>query len=157
MKYFISLSIILLISFQSIKAQEKILTGGGNLTGNGGNISFSIGQISFNTSEGTDGSNTETIQQPFELYVFPGITEKNFAECTLSPNPAGDFVNLSSGKQLLKNARYRISTVTGEEIKSQEIKNNPECIPVNDLSPGIYTLSLISQDNFIKNFKLIRK
>ncbi|NLF43456.1 MAG: T9SS C-terminal target domain-containing protein, partial [Bacteroidales bacterium] len=50
-----------------LSAQNSINTSGGNASSTDGNMSYSVGQVFYNTSQGTNGSIIEGVQQPYEI------------------------------------------------------------------------------------------
>ncbi len=67
----------------------------------------------------------------------------------LSPNPCKDFLVISNkGSQSIQ---ATFLTVLGQKIKSYELKNPSNSIPVNDLNPGIYWIQFeLSTGTFLQ-------
>jgi len=80
---------------------------------------------------------------------FPvNINENEFSQISIYPNPAGDFISISSIEQI--NTAISITDITGKTIIKSEINGLNATIDISMLKPGEY---LINIDN--KIFKLI--
>ncbi len=81
MKYFIYITLLLLVFFTS-KAQNSVVSGGGEATGSGGTMSFSIGQIDYIEAKGTGGTMSQGVQQQFVKIIpldpYTAIPDANF-------------------------------------------------------------------------------
>jgi len=106
-----------------------------------------------NTGPGDFGPQTEFIDH----VVVVGDKENyldNGDEMLVSPNPAGESVNIrllahSAGKILVKNS-------IGQQLKEEEYENGKCSINISDLPEGIYVVSFVS-DTYKLNRKLIVK
>jgi len=67
MKNFVLIAFCLFRSVTAILAQTAIPAAGGNATGSGGTVSYSVGQLTYNTYQGSVGTVSEGVQQPYEI------------------------------------------------------------------------------------------
>ena len=96
--------ILLGIGIAGLQAQEAIPATGNDAYGNGGSASYSVGQLVFNMNTGTNGSEAQGVQQPYEISVVIGIGEvlEDYLELTAYPNPATDYLMLRVDSDKLK-------------------------------------------------------
>ena len=59
--------LLMLLTYENTQAQQAIVPIGGDAIGASGQISYSIGQIAYTTYEGSTGSVSQGVQQPFEI------------------------------------------------------------------------------------------
>jgi hypothetical protein len=68
-------------------AQESILTGGGNGSGDDGSVSYSVGQVFYSGSNESNGSVSEGVQQTYDIEVTFFIDKALTAiNCNVFPN-----------------------------------------------------------------------
>jgi len=76
-KYYIiinytSLSLLFLINFNCVQAQNSILSTGGKAAGAGGSVNYSVGQVFFINASSVNGSSiSQGVQQPIHLNALP--------------------------------------------------------------------------------------
>ena len=65
---------VLLLSINgSLSAQHAVSASGSDISGTGGSISYTVGQVAFEFYDAATGSAALGVQQPYEIYVYPGI------------------------------------------------------------------------------------
>lgn len=149
---------LLFVTFVSnAKAQNAIVSSGGNASGSGGSASYSVGQLVYTNASGTNGSVSEGIQQPIEILTL-GID--NFPDISLGitvyPNPATSSVILKSGNTKLENAEYLLFDMNGKQIAHQNITNSETRISMKNLKVAIYFLHVMNGNKVLKTFKIIK-
>jgi hypothetical protein len=158
--------VLLLISFigittTGILAQDAILTSGGRASGNGGTVNYTVGQIAYSTNSGTNGSVVEGIQQPYEISVISGIehSEINLATISANPNPVVEYLNLNITENSIDSGKYMVSLydVNGKLLQTQKITIAETKIEMSQYKAGTYFLRVLSGDQLIKNFKIIKQ
>jgi len=148
------------LGMTGLYAQEVISSGGGNASGSGGSASYSIGQVVFSYQTGTNGSLSEGVQQPYEIWIMNGL--EDFAGIGLGylayPNPAKDFILLK-----VDNDNIPVSSLTlfmydmnGKLIKSLKINDFETIIHMENFKPAIYYLKVIQDGKEVKTFKIIK-
>jgi hypothetical protein len=68
-------AILLVLSPTGLQAQEDIPATGGDASGSGGLVSYSIGQVVYITNTGTNSSEAQGVQQPYDISVANGMEE----------------------------------------------------------------------------------
>ncbi|MDT8308508.1 MAG: hypothetical protein RQ866_03195 [Bacteroidales bacterium] len=72
---FILISVFAVAVFFSTKAQEAVLTAGGDIASPHGSVSYSIGQVIQTMDTATTGSVAHGVQQPYEISEITGIQQ----------------------------------------------------------------------------------
>ena len=142
-----------------VPAQETILASGGDASGNGGTASYSIGQVFCSVHLLTEGSITEGVQQPYEIYVISGIEDGGLItlESRVYPNPVSSSLFLkvehSGDLQLF----YQLYDSNGRMLRKKRVTGNESMIPMEQYAGGIYYLHVVSAGKYTKAFKIIKR
>jgi Secretion system C-terminal sorting domain len=163
-----SLVLLMELGLTGVQAQEAIPAAGADASGSSGSVSYTVGQVVYTTNTGSNGTITQGVQQPYEIYVVTAIEEKNgiSLNCMAYPNPASDFLILKiEGDKIGKpQTQYVMSLydINGKLIRFKKINNNETNIAMSDLAPAIYFLKItqeqgVASQKEIKSFKIIKK
>ena len=137
-------------------AQQGTMATGGDQTGAGGSVSYSIGQIVY-TTESSNGSVAQGVQQPYEISVMTGTAETtNEINLFSYPNPAIDYIDLTVADFTSEKLTYTLFDAAGKQLSSGEISNAQIRISLLSYSTGTYFLKVTSADKEIKQFKIIK-
>lgn len=152
--------LLFLLSFHAM-AQESVLSANSNATGTAGTVSYSVGQVVFNTNTGVAGTIMEGVQQPYEILFMDGIEPHAgiSLECVVYPNPVNSYVKLK-----IENLRTlgfimscQLTDMHGLLLHSIKISENETIIPMDDLSPEIYFLTVFGDGKAWQTYKIIKK
>ena len=107
----------------NISAQEAVPATGGNASGSGGTISYSVGQAVFTTNTGTNGSVSQGVQHPYEIFVVTEIEEakKISLEFSVFPNPTSDYLNLTLDMYNNEKLSYRLYDIGENLLQENDI------------------------------------
>ncbi|MCE5347920.1 MAG: T9SS type A sorting domain-containing protein [Bacteroidales bacterium] len=156
----LELSVVLLLGLglSGLHAQEAIPASGGNGSGTGGSVSYTIGQVVYNTNTGTNGTEAQGVQQPFEISVVTAIEEAKVIslEFVVYPNPAKDYVILKTGTYDVENLNYYLYDGNGRLLDKDKVQGNETTISMRTLLPSTYFLKVIDNNRVIKIFKIIK-
>ncbi|MFZ4521600.1 MAG: T9SS type A sorting domain-containing protein [Bacteroidales bacterium] len=161
------------------KAQESILSASSNAFGNVGMVSYSVGQVVFHTCDGANGTITEGGQQPYEILFMEGIDPIDGVtlKCTIYPNPTTASVTLTiphpgishpgipqpgilmPGASIpgIEMPGYQLRNLDGTLLQSMEITSTETRIPLDDLPPATYFLTLTGDGKALQIYKIIKK
>jgi hypothetical protein len=141
-----------------LHAQETLPASGADAYGNGGSVSYTIGQVLYMTLSGTDGSIAEGVQQPFEISVVVGIEEANGINllCRAYPNPATDHVVLEIEFPDTERYFFQLYNMAGIFLVREELTDIRTTIPMQNLAPSTYFLSITANQKVVKTFKIIK-
>ena len=150
---------LLWIGLSALQAQETVLSSSGNAAGNGGSVSYSVGQVAFVTKTGSGGTVTEGVQQPYEILFMNGIDPEvgiNL-ECLVYPNPANTHVRLKFENHDILNTSYQLKSMNGFLLRNSRIVSNETVIPMDDLVPATYVLTVFRNEKVLQSYKIIKK
>jgi hypothetical protein len=154
------LCVILLLGLglTGLRAQQGIPASGSNASGSGGSVSYSVGQMVYDTYTGTNGSAAEGVQQPWEISVVTGIEEASgiTLQCTVSPNPTADFVNLTVDNYKTENLTYQLYNNNGKLLENAKAQGNKTAISMGSLAAATYFLKVTDNNKEVKTFKIIK-
>ncbi len=150
--------LLIVLSLTGLNAQEAILATGGNALGSGGTVSYSIGQVVYNMNSGTNGSEAQGVQQPYEISSVTWIEEANRMkiECTTYPNPTTDFLIVKFENYFNENLSYELYDMNGKQIESKRLIFNETRIKLKSREPSNYLLIIKEENKKIKTFKIIK-
>jgi len=145
----------------SIKAQNNIVSSGGEATGPGGSVSYSAGQIFYTTTPGPNGSVAQGVQQPYEISVITAIEDAGDISlvCTAYPNPAYDLLTLKvevSTKLEIQSLVYHLFDLDGKLLEGNKITGAETYVSIGNLAPAAYFLKVIQGNKAVKTFKIIK-
>ena len=143
----------ILLTNLSVNAQEIVSTQGDSYSNASGNIDFTIGEVIINT--GTDGTND--ITQGFHRTNWNFVGVEDYApnyEATIFPNPTSAILNIRTSA--FKNVTYALYDAQGKLILKDKLSAEQTPIQVNQLAPGSYSLTLKSDTQDLKTFKLVK-
>lgn len=149
--------LFLLFSSNYLFAQQSVNSSGGNGSGTGGSLSFSLGQIDYVYANGSNGSVSQGVQQPFEIFMLgtneiPEIT----LELSIYPNPTVDILYIKN-KNVALEFIYQLFDVTGKLIASSTKMMRQDQIDVSSFQSGTYILNIKTNNNASKSYKIIKK
>lgn len=134
-------------------AQTGSLTSGGTATGTGGTVSYSVGQAVYTTAVGSNGTITQGLQQPYEIFV--DMIETNMvATVSMYPNPTKEFVVLNVDN--IDNLTYQMFDMQGKLLATSKIESNETKISMMDLASATYFVKVLNSNKESKTFKIIK-
>jgi hypothetical protein len=159
-RYFLAgVFLFMITGFTVLRAQEVISATGGTVKSSGGSVSYSVGQVAYTTHSGAGGTVTQGVQQPYMIAVISEIPDARgiSLECTVYPNPAGDFVLLKVENYVLKNLAYALYDMNGKLILNNIIEGRITSISLENLLRADYLLKVTDNQAEIKVFKVVKK
>jgi hypothetical protein len=149
--------IVLLLFCGVARAQNGPVAAGGDASGTGGSASYSIGQVDYITENGTGGTITQGLQQPYEIAVVTGIeaTDINLS-ASVYPNPTADLVTLNVKSSSTLNMFYILCDVQGKQIRQDKLSGSETRISMEELNKATYLLKVLDNNKEVKTFKIIK-
>ena len=154
------LTILFLIGYGlTIHAQNAIPATGGNASGSGGTVSYTIGQVGYQALEGTTGSISQGVQQPYEISVVTAIgnTEGIVLDYKVYPNPTHGSLRLTIEPFDDGNFRFWLYDLNGILLQDKKVLSEETEISLENLNPAIYFLKILKDNREVKVFKIIKK
>ena len=147
------------MGLSGLQAQQAILSASNNATGSDGFVSYSVGQVAFVTITGGGGTITEGVQQPYEILLMGGIEPGEGIKLVflVYPDPAKTSVNLKFENHDFLNASYQLKNLNGVLLKYMKISNDETNIPMDDLVPATYFLTVFREEKALQTYKIIKK
>jgi len=147
----------LISAITGIKAQQGFTASGGGASGSGGTAAYSVGQIVYTTNTGAGGSVAQGVQQPYEISIVLGLEDHQISlEMKVYPNPTSDFLILNVGNFELSTLNFELFDVSGKLFESKKITSITETISMENLPSSTYFLKVISNNEEVKTFKIIK-
>jgi opacity protein-like surface antigen len=141
----------------SSKAQQAVTTAGGDAAGIGGTVVWSVGQVVFTTNVSANYSIAQGVQHPHEISITPGTQSGGFNFSLLVyPNPTNDFVTLQLKYYNNENLTYQLFDAAGRLLISNKITSSKTNIGMGHLAAAPYLLKIISDNETVQTFKLIK-
>ncbi len=155
--FLMCMSVALVLISGQLLAQHTIAASGGDASGTGGSVSFTVGQVVYTTNSDASGTESQGVQQPFEIYQTVGIDDGSpeFI-CSLYPNPTSDFIVLEIPDYSNAEMFYFLYDDAGKLVRSGQVSGTATEIRMNQLSLGSYLLSVMNQQQVLKSFTIIK-
>lgn len=142
----------------TVKAQENTVATGGEATGSGGSASYTTGQIVYTQKTGAGGSESQGVQQPYEITVTTGINEVGVnLKMNVYPNPTTNYLTLDVENKKLEQISYQLIDMQGKIIEVNKLIANTTLINMEGLPKGAFILNVIENNKSIKTFNIIKK
>jgi len=156
----LKLSTILLLGLvlANLQAQEAKPATGGEVSGSGGSLSYTVGQVVYITNTGTNGSVSQGVQHPYEIFIVTGIDEANdiSLNCLAYPNPTTDFVILKVENLNLSTLDFQLFDMNGNLLENKKVESNETTISMETLVPATYFLIVNDNSKEVIKFKIIK-
>jgi hypothetical protein len=154
-KTFMSVA-FLLLGLGGLHAQETAAAASGDAAGSGGSSSYTVGQVVSTTNIGSNGSVTQGVQQPYEIYVTTGVNETTInLELSVYPNPTTDYLTLKVEKT--KDLSYQLYDLQGKVIASKTVNGTSTNISLEGQPTATYYLNVVKNNQTVKRFKVIKQ
>jgi hypothetical protein len=154
---FLSVLIFSFLCSFNISAQQTVDASGGEATGSGGTVSYSVGQVLYNTFSDANNSEAQGVQQPFEISVVNGteLLKGISLKYKVYPNPAHSLLILELDNELPE-AFVQLFDITGKLINTAQVSTGINQISTEELIPATYILKLLSGNQLVRSFKIIK-
>jgi hypothetical protein len=147
----------LLLGLGGLHAQESLTATGGEATGTGGTASYSVGQVVYTTNTGTNGSVAQGVQQPYEISTTVGINETSInLEMSVYPNPTKNYLTLKVKNEQVESLNFQLIDLQGKVIENKKVTASNTTITMEALPKAVYFLNVVSNNQLVKTFKIIK-
>jgi hypothetical protein len=151
--------VILILLFYQSMAQQSASATGGNIIGTSGSVSFTVGQVGSQYLSSADGTVSQGVQQPYEIFVVTAIDEASGISLDIQvyPNPVQDFLKLKIQGLNAETLIWEMYDLTGKMLGSNVISGTETLIPVSHYTAGTYLFSVTNKNNRqFKTYKIIK-
>lgn len=142
-----------LLATLELSAQENTVASGGEATGSGGTVSYSVGQVVYTANNGTNGSVSQGVQQPYAISTTVGVNQTSI-QLNAYPNPTTNNLTLTTDD--CESLSYQLFNIQGAEISSKTLNSKTSNISLEGHPPATYFLKVIKNNEVIKAFKIIK-
>lgn len=153
------LTLLNLILHLEAKSQNGFLTTGSDILSNGGSVSYSMGQILDSDYSSNYGTESQGLQQPYEIYFSTSMEELSLTDliCNIFPNPVTNNLILKVENSDFRDIYFEIYNSKSELVKKSEwISNSETLIDFQEFPASVYFLSIIENGISVKIFKIIK-
>jgi hypothetical protein len=142
------------IGFSQTLSPDVFTTSGDYFTSTNNSLSWTIGECITETYSSTNNILTQGFQQSkYNITSVNEITNSIFS-VIVYPNPASNFINISSQSTELKKMKVEFLDISGKLIHSESFQNNAR-LNISEYSNSLYILHVYDDNNgLIKTFKL---
>jgi len=146
---------VLLIS-SGLFAQERTTASGGDASSGSGSVSYSVGLVDFIAASGADGSISQGVQQPYELFSV-GIEEwDNSFVINAYPNPTTSNLTISFGSFPIDGMSYELTDEAGRVLRRGTIESQETTLDILSLPVSGYFLNIKQTDRLVRSYKIIK-
>ena len=148
-----------ILTFSWMYGQESISAAGGTASGSGGSVTYTIGQLAWNMYSGSNGTILQGVQQPYEISVITAVenTRDINLECLVYPNPTRGLVKLFVTFSVNRNLRFQLYDLNGVILQDMKVDSDVTEISLEKQPSSVYFMKVISNNQEIKVFKIIKK
>lgn len=152
------LGLFLLFLTARVHSQQSINAAGGDNFGAGGTVSYSVAQIFYNSSNGSDGSIVEGVQQAYEISTLTNQESINVQDIDIAvyPNPTTEYLIVKFDKPDLLGYSFQLIDIDGKTIYSDIISSCETNLFVGNIKPSTYFLKVTQNGREINVFKIVK-
>lgn len=87
------------------------------------------------------------------------IDETNKVKLSVAPNPASDYLNLTFENISNENVNLTIFNINGQKVLSESfnVNNNTHKLDISNLSAGVYSLEVKTENTILRREKIVKK
>lgn len=148
--------LLLILCVGGVYAQEAVPSTGGNGSGTNGTISYSVGQVVYTESTGSTGSINQGVQQPYDISTNGIDEELENIGLSVYPNPTEDVLVLSIEETDISGYSYALFNQKGQLIESNHFASNHIEIFMQELNAASYILKVMSDEEVVKTYTIIK-
>lgn len=142
---------------QSMLGQAAIVATGGTTSNGNGSVSVSVGQVGYTYQTSNSGSVDAGVQKAYEIFIVEGIDEAAVnLRLQAYPNPTTDFLQLQVDGTSPSDCIYQLSDLNGNLLHSARLQSNLTSIDMRPYSASIYFLTVKSNNQKTKTFKIVK-
>lgn len=142
---------------QCMSGQAAIVSSGGSTSNGNGSVSYSVGQVGYTYQTSNSGSVDAGVQKAYEIFIVEGIDEATVnLRLQAYPNPTTDFLQLQVDGSSQTDCYFELSDLNGKLLYSARVQSNLTSIDMRPYSASIYFLTIKSNQQKTKTFKIVK-
>ncbi|MBL4703438.1 MAG: T9SS type A sorting domain-containing protein, partial [Flavobacteriales bacterium] len=121
--------------------------------------SSSVGQISYVNATGSNGSSSQGVQQPYEIYALASsdlLKELNI-DINVYPNPTSSAITIKIEGAKDETFYYELFDPSGKLIQQAVLQEPQSSIDLQSIAPSAYLLVIKTSDLNVKSFRIIKQ
>ena len=148
---------LFLISFGSA-AQETVISTSGQATGPEGKASYIVGQVMYTTISNPNGSVSQGIAQPYEIFTVTTLEEGELITLSpqVHPNPTSGLLLLRVAPKMEIGMQAELYDIQGVLISRQKITEAETTMVLSAYPVGTYFLQVLDDTKQLITFKIIK-
>ncbi len=137
------------------QAQQNIGAAGESIKTLQGSVSYTVGEIAIQTTETSEGSSAEGVQQAYEIYKV-GV-EKIIVGGSISvyPNPTNDQLTIKT-ENVNMSLDFELFDSNGKLVQESTKFLNGHILDMSEVNKAFYFLKISSNSQLIQTFKIIK-
>jgi hypothetical protein len=150
------MTFIPLVFFTSaVMAQERATSAGGEVSNSTGSVSYSIGLPDYVNSTSADGSITQGVQQPYELFALGVENWDATVNIVVFPNPTTGFITVTIDNSL-ENVAYTLTDLNGKIVKMGTLQGAASMIDLSEIAASNYYLNIQVAEQLVRSYQLVK-
>jgi len=137
-------------------AQNSPVSAGGDATGATGNVSYSVGQVNYITIQSGEGTVTQGVQQPYEIFTI-GLDEPGIdLQISAFPNPTNSSFTLRILDMPLHDMKVKLFDIQGRCVYDGRIVAEETSISMDNYAEATYILKVLRGSVELEAFKIVK-
>ncbi len=153
MKYILYSAFVVALSYP-VFSQSNVVATGGDASGSGGSSSYSVGQIDYANNSGSNGSENQGVQQPYEFFTV-SISETEGVIFSLFPNPTQDELVIQTTGDL-SGYQFQLTDMNGKLILTEPLVHSETLVDLENLPSATYHLVLMKNEGQVNTYKIVK-
>ena len=155
---FLCVFVLLLSTQGSLHAQHAVSASGSDISGTGGSISYTVGQVAFEFYDAAAGSAALGVQQPHEIYVYPGIAGHPVVPpfVKVFPNPVHNHLTIVLDEANDNNVVAVLYDITGKMLEQVTINGREASLDMGSYARAVYFLRVYKDDHSTQVFRIVK-
>ncbi len=154
----IGVALQLILFTSPLHAQYAVAASGGDISGSGGSISYTVGQVPYEMYLDASGSAALGVQQPNEIFVYPGIESPMamFPAVNVFPNPVHNHLTIQLDEEPQAPMVVVFYDITGKRLESITLDGRQAQLDMSSYARAVYFLRLYHHDHSTRVFRVVK-
>lgn len=142
----------------SLSAQFAVSASGTDISGTGGSISYTVGQVACEMYLDASGSAALGVQQPNEIYVYPGIISPMVITPFVSvfPIPVHNLLTIELDEDPETQVVAMLYDITGKILEQITISSRQAVLDMGHYARAVYLLRVYQGDHNSQVFRVVK-
>lgn len=149
----------LLIPLASLAyGKQAISSSGADISGSGGAVSYTVGQLLYQSHHSTEGSESQGVHHPVEIYVYPGIQEQKSTRTNVLvfPNPVTHSLTAVINEVVASGYEVMLSDIIGKVLFSTTTHDQIFSLDMSSYARAVYFLKIYTEGKQIDVLRIVK-